>query len=357
MLFKIQRHFNNAFFTIIIKTFNETAYDFTSIQSFDLWRQTIDLKKSFDVDEKFFADVSFFVVVRAKVKIANFIVFVQMSVKHHYDKNHQSFYMKSKNYVYIRLHKKYDISTIVILRFKYNQQYVESFRILKKIDRLTYRLKLSTHWRIHFVLFMTQLKSCFDSIANFFSRSRLNHSNFVFVEKNIEKIKFYEIEKLLNKRQTKRRESKYLMRWRDYDFENDDWRNLSKLDDVMNFVRKYEEIIRNIVFLLNRLKFIDAIVISSIKLLTKAATKSTMRKFFFVVTIRKSFSITVTKSTMRKFFLKQRFVVIIFSKIIITSMTSAFFVVAIWKFFSVVIRNVSSSTNRRSFRLLKEKKK
>ena len=36
MFFKIQRHFNNVFFTIIFKTFNEIAYDFTSVQSFDL---------------------------------------------------------------------------------------------------------------------------------------------------------------------------------------------------------------------------------------------------------------------------------------------------------------------------------
>ena len=48
--FKIQRHFNNVFFTIIFKTLNEIAYDFTSIQSFNLWRQTIDLKKFFNVD-------------------------------------------------------------------------------------------------------------------------------------------------------------------------------------------------------------------------------------------------------------------------------------------------------------------
>ena len=334
------------------------------------------MKKFFNVDEKFFANAFFFVVARARVKVANFIVFAQMSVKYHYDRSHQSFYMKSKNYVYIQLHKKYDISTIAILKFKYNQQYAKSFRILKKVDRLVYRLKLSTHWRIHFVFFVAQLKLCLDSIVDFFNRSRSNHSNFVFVEKNIEKIKFYEIEKLLNKRQTKRRESKYLMRWRDYDLENDDWRNLSKLDDVMNLIRKYEKVIRNIVFLLDRLKTIDTVITSSFKFSTKTITRSAKKKSFFVVTIRKSLSAAATRSTMKKSF----FVVTIQKSS--TNMTSIFFAVAIRKFFtksttlvvvtssfeqrfvvvisrkSFVIRHVSSSSTIRRFtRLLKKRKK
>ena len=359
MFFKIQRHFNNAFFTIIFKTFNETAYNFTSIQSFDLWRQTVDLKKFFNVDEKFFANAFFFVVVRAKVKVADFIVFAQMSVKHHYDKSHQSFYMKSKNYVYIRLHKKYNISIIVILKFKYNQQYARFFRILKKIDRLIYRLKLSIHWRIHFVFFVTQLKSCSDSTANFFNRSRSNHSNSIFVEKNTKKVKSYEIEKFINKRQTKRRESKYLIRWRDYEFENDDWKNIFELDDTMNLVREYEKVIRNITFLSERLKFIDVSIITSAiesrksfiivvirKSSAKAAIKSAMKKFFFVVTIRKFLSIVTNVKSATFIFIvvtKQKFAVVISQKFSINK-----------KSFSVV--HVSSSINRRFSRLLKERK-
>ena len=274
--------------------------------------------------------------------------------------------MKSKNYVYIRLHKKYDISITVILKLKYNQQYVESFRILKKIDRLTYRLKLSVHWRIHFVFFVTQMKSCFNSITNSFNRSRSNHSNFVFVEKDTKKVKFYEIEKLFNKRQTKRRESKYLIRWRDYEFENDDWRNFSKLDDVMNLIRKYEKVIRNITSFFERLKFIDASFSSIVKskkfffvvvirkffsIETSAAEKFFFVVLFFVVTIRKLFSTaTNVKSTTFIFtiVIKQKFVVVISQKSS-TITTSITFVVAIRKSFT-------SSTIRRFIRLLKKKK-
>ena len=53
--------------------------------------------------------------------------------------------MKLNNYVYIRFHKSYNISIIVVFDFKYNQQYVDFFKILKKIDRLIYRLNLFNH--------------------------------------------------------------------------------------------------------------------------------------------------------------------------------------------------------------------
>ena len=68
-----------------------------------------------------------------------------MQIKHHYDRKHQTLYMKFENYVYIRLHHEYDISAIAMLESKLSQQYAESFKILKKVDQLSYRLDLSTH--------------------------------------------------------------------------------------------------------------------------------------------------------------------------------------------------------------------
>ena len=176
------------------------------------------------------------------------------------------------------------------------------------------------------------MKSCSDSTANFFNRSRSNHSNSVFVEENTKKVKSYEIEKLINKRQTKRRESKYLIRWRDYELENDDWKNIFEFDDVMNLIRKYEKVIRNITFLFERLKFVDTFLIFS-------TTKS--KKSFVVVVIRKFISITINKSAFDKFF----FVVVV-RKFFSKSITSFFFVVTIRKFFSIA---VTQSTTKKSF--------
>ena len=77
--------------------------------------------------------------------MTNVIVFAQMKVKRNYDEKHKSIYMRENDYAFIKLHHDYDISFIVILKLKYNQQYVKSFKILKRVKRLVYKLKLSTH--------------------------------------------------------------------------------------------------------------------------------------------------------------------------------------------------------------------
>ena len=66
ILFKLQRHFNNFHFVIIHKTFNETSYEFISLQFLNMLRQFAtsnfidDLKESFAIDNrKFFAKISF----------------------------------------------------------------------------------------------------------------------------------------------------------------------------------------------------------------------------------------------------------------------------------------------------------
>ena len=61
-----------------------------------------------------------------------------MKVKHSYDKKYTSMYIQEKDYALIRLYYNYDIFFIVVLKFKYNQQYANFFRVLKRVKKLTY---------------------------------------------------------------------------------------------------------------------------------------------------------------------------------------------------------------------------
>ena len=141
MLKFIQCLLNNVIFAIIDKILNKIDFDFFFLQVVDL--------------NKFFTE-NFFVVVistidrivetqQIRIEITNAIIFVQMNVKHHYDRKHQSLFMKKNEYALIRLHHKYQISVNDIFDKKYKQQYVDFFEILKKIDKLTYRLDLSIY--------------------------------------------------------------------------------------------------------------------------------------------------------------------------------------------------------------------
>ena len=133
MLSRLQRDFNNFASNDI--TLNEIAYDFISIQAIDL--------------TKFFADDDDLSLKNrrmiARTKISDAIAFAQMNAKHQYDDKHQSLFMKADDQTLIRLHRDYDILFIAMLDKKLSQQFVELFKILKRIERLTYRLKLFDH--------------------------------------------------------------------------------------------------------------------------------------------------------------------------------------------------------------------
>ena len=236
VLFKLQRVLNNSVVSND-HTSNEVIYGFTSALS-NLMPQS-----SFVV-----VDV---VDLRTTQRIVRFemtdvIVLNQMYSKFVYDRKHQSFYMKIDDWALLRFHKDYKISTTAHLSKKLFQQYVDFFQITEKIDRFVYRLTISDIWRVHLIFTMTQLKSMPSLSSDFFRRSRSTESNSVIVEDDIDKIKSYEIKRLLNKRQTARREMKYLVKWRDYESKHDAWRSLPELKNVMKLVHEYEEVFQQI---------------------------------------------------------------------------------------------------------------
>ena len=308
IIFDIQRDINNSIVIAIDKTFNEISYEFIFTQIFDLL--------------KFFEKSSLSLSQMIRQKIVDVLIFAQMNFKFYYDRKHQSINFVVDDWTQIRFHKNYDIFSIAMLNNKFNQQYIVFFRVTKKIDKLIYRLNIFKKWIIHSIFFIVQLKSCFDSIKNFFRRHRFTQSNFVFVEEDIDLIKFFELKRIINKRMIARREVEYLVRWKNYDSEYDVWKNLSKLNDVMNLMQKYENSIRHMIDLFDRHRLSKSIMLrKSFANQTKAIfvdIKSTIRKFFaeqnkaifvtissstfafqfLVVVSRKSFSISSTSTSL-----------------------------------------------------------
>ena len=220
----LQRNFNNAV-TFTDKSSNEICYEFIFLQSFDLLRSIIFAKA--------------FVLSRSKLTIQNNIAFVQMTFKQIYDRNHQLIQMKIEEWALIRLHKNYNISATAILRRKLSQQYVDFFKIIKKIENFAYRLQISNTWKVWSIFAISQLEFSHHASSDSFERTQFS-SDSVFVEEDTKQIKFFEIKKLLVKKQIKRRDVEYLIRWRNYDLENDAWRNLKKLENATELVEKYE---------------------------------------------------------------------------------------------------------------------
>ena len=74
------------------------------------------------------------------------------------------------------------------------------FRIIRRIRRLVYKLKLSNYWKIYPVFTITMLKPgpvIEDDLCN---RPRPDYLDFVFVDEDIEFLKSFKISKIIDKR-------------------------------------------------------------------------------------------------------------------------------------------------------------
>ena len=180
----------------------------------------------------------------ARIEAFDAIAFTQINVKLRYDCWHLSLFMRINDWVLLRLHKNYNISIIAQIKKKISNQYIELFRITKRIERFTYRLVVLEHWRIHSVFIIAQLKFYSFFEANSFHRSRFTHFDFVYVNDDISKMKSWKLSSIINKRHNAR-ESKYLIRWKEYEKQYDEWRDLSKMRNVMKLIKKYEKVIND----------------------------------------------------------------------------------------------------------------
>ena len=179
----------------------------------------------------------------ARTDAAEAVSFALLNQKVTYDQKHQPLFMKVGEWPMLRLHKGYSIPSTAKVTKKLTQQYVGPFRIVEKVGRLTYRLDVPPDWRIHPVFSVAQLEPAPPSTENPFGRPFLSNPPPVFVKGDTNKIKSFEIEKLLNKRQVKKGKGQaieYLVRWKGYGSEWDRWYNVKELDNAAALVDNYE---------------------------------------------------------------------------------------------------------------------
>ena len=153
-LLMIQTNFNNSFNAIIDLTFNELMYDFR------MKNRLIAISKK--IDEKFMTNEIFknflnAIRLRMRQKAIDAVTFKNVKAKLIHDKRYKSLFMKKRNKIYLKLHKKYKLSKII--NSKFSNQRCESFLVKRRVNKLTYELKLSSKWKIHSIISMTQFES------------------------------------------------------------------------------------------------------------------------------------------------------------------------------------------------------
>ena len=162
-------------------------------------------------------------------------------MKFRYDNKHKSLMFKVDDMIYLRFHKSYSLSSKFIK--KLNNQYVESFFVKRRINRLIYELNLFFISRVYLVISITQLKSI-DVFVDSYQRFKFDYSKFVDIDQqNENENSRYEMKKIVNRRLRifdKTKMWQYLIRWKNWESKNDHWKFEFACDDCQNLIKKYE---------------------------------------------------------------------------------------------------------------------
>ena len=122
---RIQSRLNNIPSFTTEKTPNEIAYGF-------LPRRLIDLCLAATLPNTYVAHI----------EAADVILFTFASHKKYYNRSHQLLFMKVGDCAMLKLYKGYSIPFFVRVTKKLTQQYISSFRIIKKVGRHAYKLDI-----------------------------------------------------------------------------------------------------------------------------------------------------------------------------------------------------------------------
>ena len=171
MLSYLQTKNNNVKQFVIDFTLNEITYDF---------KINDNLKMFFDLSSKNFNRLK--LIKREKVEIV--MTFVNVINKTRYDLHYKIFddSFKIDSMMYLRFYQNYTISKLFNKKF-FNQK-INFFKILKivKVFKQTFRLKNFFVMKIHFVVFIAQLKSTTFDLNSY---NKLLKSNSSSIKKKI----------------------------------------------------------------------------------------------------------------------------------------------------------------------------
>jgi hypothetical protein len=172
-------------------------------------------------------------------KVVDVIDFANTRFKIIYDDKHKFLAFNSKDKVYLRLHRKYSLSKKS--NFKLSNQRSSSYVIKRKMKNAVYELILSQNVRIHFVIFIAQLKSAKDD-SDSFDRLRSINSESIDINDDISIKKSFEVKKILKKRTRKYEKInvvQYLIKWSGWEFEHNSWISEKDMRNSMKLVMKY----------------------------------------------------------------------------------------------------------------------
>lgn len=174
----------------------------------------------------------------ARVDAADAIALGVMEAKRYYDGTHQAMFLAPGEKAYIWLHQGYTVSGL--RSRKSSQQMMGSFTVKRKVGRLAYKLDLPANWKVHPVISIAHLEPA-PAGEDPFNRPLQEHPESLEVDG---KTDHWEIERLLNIRVTRKgrgQKIQYLVKWRGWGYEYNEWYNLADLQNALELVQECDD--------------------------------------------------------------------------------------------------------------------
>ena len=214
---QIQSVLNNSK-TSTNKTPNEIVYGFTPNFIFDYVADpSIDFPTS-------------------RIDAADALDFAAMNMKYYYDRRHTAMFLAPGDWALLRLHHGYNIP--IKFNYKLDQQYTGPFKVLEKVGRLSYRLQLPEHWRIHDVFTIAQLEPAPAPGSDPYQRLPYDEPG------PVEDTDVYEVERILDKRVIHKGRgfsTQYRVQWKGWGSQYDQWYRVQDLGDCKELIEEYEQ--------------------------------------------------------------------------------------------------------------------
>ncbi|SLM36777.1 reverse partial [Lasallia pustulata] len=167
-------------------------------------------------------------------------MFAATWAKRQFDSKHKKINLEEGDLVYLRLHRGYNLSGLK--NPKLSNQHAGPFKILKKIDKLAYRLEIPRTMQIHPVISIAHLEPCPNPKADPYHRPRPTNPPPIMEEPG--EWQQFKVEKVLKSRQRRYRRGKtmteYLIRWKGYGPQHDEWYGEDLLEGCLETLIDFE---------------------------------------------------------------------------------------------------------------------
>lgn len=124
---------------------------------------------------------------------------------------------------------------------KIKEKFIGPFKIIEKINDVSYKVELPAKYQVHNVFHSSLLKTSYENVPELFpNRTIINVQPPVVKSVNKDEEDEWEIEQLIDRRK-KRNRLEYLVRWKGWSAEYDEWKTVDQLKNARSLMKEYDQ--------------------------------------------------------------------------------------------------------------------